>query len=64
MERGKLKIHGCRLLLFGCIEEILVPKNIDFYRIENDDRDKYNAKHELFNYRGIRYKAMRKPRTM
>jgi len=64
VERGKLKIHGCRLLLFGCIEEILVPKNIDFYRIENDDRDKYNAKHELFNYRGIRYKAMRKPRTI
>ncbi|ORX44842.1 hypothetical protein BCR36DRAFT_585957 [Piromyces finnis] len=64
VERGELRIHGCKLLLFGCIEEILVPKNINSYKIENDERDKFNAKYELFNYRGIKYKSMRKPKTI
>jgi len=64
VEKGELKIYGCRLFLFNCIEEILVPKDIESYKVEIDDRDKFNAKHELLNYRGIKYKAMRKLKTM
>jgi len=64
VEKGELKIYGCRLFLFNCIEEILVPKDIESYKVEIDDRDKFNAKHELLNYRGIKYKAMRKLKTI